>query len=309
MYIDFHKYNYELVPNEQIENYKNRDKESYKSLLKKWFEENLDQIVERKWEIEETHYLKNISDFIKLVREGEQLFEFGFYTGCISLVGVASEDFCRYLSVQLGKPEYESQSQFNRLNNLKSDGLISDSTHTLLDNIRQIRNDCLHYNQNFKQKNKSELKTDSLNALNSLKKTLKNLIGEESVDYHTDLNSVISGISSGEDIKTTEEIAIKVKNAVSHLLKFPIAFDPSSKVQVKTSIFEVLEIDEDFDEISLKDLTNQMVVIVEFPKQEREYYQHKELEINDTVSATLISIIDKNGLTAEWTILDIDKLK
>lgn len=309
MYIDFHKYNYELVPNQELKNYIERDKKSYQLLLKNWFEENLEDIVERKWEIEEIHYLKNISDFIKLVREGEQLFEFGFYTGCISLVGVASEDFCRYLSVQLGKPEYENQTQYNRLNNLKSDGLISDSTHNLLDNIRQIRNDCLHYNQDFKQKNRTELKTDALNALNNLKRTLKELIGEERTDYATELNSVISGISSGENIKTTEEIAIKVKNAVSHLLKFPIAFHPSSKVQVKTSIFEILEIDEDFDEISLKDLTNQMIVIVEFPEQERDYYQHKELKENETVSATVMSVIDKNGLTAEWTILDINKLK
>ena len=309
MYIDFHKYNYQLVPEDQVNDYKNRDKESYKSLLTKWFEDSLDDFVERKWEIEEIHYLKNISDFIKLVREAEQLFELGFYTGCISLVGVSSEDFCRYLSVQLGKPQYESQTQFNRINNLKSDGLISDATHTLLDDIREIRNDCLHYNQNFKQKNNEELKSDALTALNNLKTTLKNLIGENEADYQADLTSVISGIGAGDDIRATEEIAIKVKNAVSHLLKFPIAFDPSSQIQIKTSAFEILEIDEGFDEISLKDLTNQMIVIVEFPEKEREYYQGKELREGDTVSATLISVIDQNGLTAEWTILDIDKIK
>lgn len=309
MYIDFHKYNYELVPEQQVNDYKNRDKESYKALLTKWFEDNLDNFVERKWEIEEIHYLKNISDFIKLVREAEQLFEFGFYTGCISLVGVSSEDFCRYLSVQLGKPQYESKTQFNRINNLKSDGLISEATHTLLDDIRKIRNDCLHYNQNFKQKDNEELKSDALTALNNLKKTLKNLIGEDEADYQADLTSVISGIGAGDDIRATEEIAIKVKNAVSHLLKFPIAFDPSSKIQIKTSAFEILEIDEDFDEISLKDLSNQMIVIVEFPEQEREYYQNKELEEGNSVTATLMSVIDQNGLTAEWTILDIDKIK
>lgn len=309
MYIDFHKYNYELVPANQVNDYKNRDKESYKSLLSKWFEDNLDEFVNRKWEIEEIHYLKNISDFIKLVREAEQLFEFGFYTGCISLVGVSSEDFCRYLSVQLGKPQYESQTQFNRINNLKSDGLISDATHTLLDDIRKIRNDCLHYNQNFKQKNNEELKSDALTALNNLKTTLKNLIGENEADYQADLTSVISGIGAGDDIRANEEIAIKVKNAVSHLLKFPIAFDPSSKIQIKTSAFEILEINEDFDEISLKALSNQMIVIVEFPEQEREYYQNKELQKGDTVSATLVSVIDQNGLTAKWTILDIDKIK
>lgn len=309
MYIDFHKYNYELLSDNQVDEFKRRDKESYKSILKKWFEDNLDDMVARKWEIEEIHYLKNISDFIKLVREAEQLFEFGFYTGCISLIGVSSEDFCRYLSVQLGKPQYESLTQFIRINKLKTDGLITDATHTLLDDIRKIRNECLHYNQNFKQKEKEELKTDALSALNNLKKTLKNLIGENEADYQADLTSVISGIGAGGDIRDTEEIAIKVKNAVSHLLKFPIAFDPSTKIQIKTSLFEILEIDEDFDEISLKDLSNQMIVIVEFPKQEREYYQNKELRKGDTVSATLMSVIDQNGLTAEWTILDIDKIK
>ena len=38
-------------------------------------------------------------------------------------------------------------------------------------------------------------------------------------------------------------------------------------------------------------------------------FDSEKLKVNDTVSATLISIIDKNGLTAEWTILDINKLK
>ena len=78
MYIDFHKYNYELVPEDKVEEFKKRDKESYKSQLQKWFEENLEKVIEREWEIEEIHYLKNISDFIKLVREAEQLYEFGF---------------------------------------------------------------------------------------------------------------------------------------------------------------------------------------------------------------------------------------
>jgi len=108
MYIDFHKYNYDLVPADKRAEYVKRDKDSYKQVLQKWFGENLDDIVERKWEINEIHYLKNISDFIKLIREGEQLYELGFYTGCIALVGVASEDFLKYLAISLGKPQYES---------------------------------------------------------------------------------------------------------------------------------------------------------------------------------------------------------
>lgn len=308
MYIDFHKYNYNLVPISKRDEYIARDQESYKQILRKWFESNLDSIVERKWEVSEIHYLKNISDFIKLIREAEQLFELGFYTGCIALVGVASEDFLKYLAITLGKPQYESLTQFNRLNSLKGDNLISPSTHTLLDKIREIRNDCLHYNQNFKQKSNLDLKVDALTALNSLKETLKDILGDTVAINANEFSSIITGIGSGDDIKNTDEIAIKVKNAISHLLKFPIAFDPSTKVQVRTSIFTVREVDEDFDEISLRDDSNGFIVIVEFPETERKYYQDKKLKDNDTVIATLFSLIDKNGLTAEWRLLDIDTL-
>lgn len=308
MYIDFHKYNYNLVPISKRDEYIARDQESYKQILRKWFESNLDSIVERKWEVSEIHYLKNISDFIKLIREAEQLFELGFYTGCIALVGVASEDFLKYLAITLGKPQYESLTQFNRLNSLKGDNLISTSTHTLLDKIREIRNDCLHYNQNFKQKSNLDLKVDALTALNSLKETLKDILGDTVAINANEFSSIITGIGSGDDIKNTDEIAIKVKNAISHLLKFPIAFDPSTKVQVRTSIFTVREVDEDFDEISLQDNGNGLIVIVEFPETERKYYKDKKLKENDTVIATLFSLIDKNGLTAEWRLLDIDTL-
>ena len=308
MYIDFHKYNYNLVPISKRDEYIARDQESYKQILRKWFESNLDSIVERKWEVSEIHYLKNISDFIKLIREAEQLYELGFYTGCIALVGVASEDFLKYLAITLGKPQYENLTQFNRLNSLKGDNLISTSTHTLLDKIREIRNDCLHYNQNFKQKSNLDLKVDALTALNSLKETLKDILGDTVAINANEFSSIITGIGSGDDIKNTDEIAVKVKNAISHLLKFPIAFDPSTKVQVRTSIFTVREVDEDFDEISLQDNGNGFIVIVEFPETERKYYQDKKLKENDTVIATLFSLIDKNGLTAEWRLLDIDTL-
>lgn len=305
MYIDFHKYNYDLVPADKKADYIKRDQESYKQVLQKWFNENLENVVRRKWEINEIHYLKNISDFIKLIREGEQLYELGFFTGCIALVGVASEDFLKYLVINLGKPQYETLTQFNRLNNLLNDNLISTTTYTLLDNIRQIRNDCLHYNKNFKQKSNEDLKNDALTALNSLKDTLKSIIGGSNPN---DLISVIEGIGAGDDIKNTDEIAIKVKNAVSHLLKFPLAFDPKTKTQVRTSIFTIKEIDEDFDEISLQDLSNGLTVIVEYPENERTHYQSKQLTENNTVIATLISVLDKNGLTAEWKLLDIDKI-
>lgn len=308
MYIDFHKYNYDLTSKERRDEYIQRDKESYKKVLLKWMQENLDEIVERKWEINEIHYLKNVSDFIKLIREAEQLYELGFYTSCIALVGVASEDFLKYLAISLGKPSYENLTQHLRLTNLKNDNLISNLTHSLLDNIRIVRNDCLHYNQSFKQKTDSDLKTDALTVLNNLKDTLKDILGEKTALTSTDFTSIITEIGTSSDIKNMDESVVKIKNAVSHLLKLPIAFDPKEKVQVRTSLFRVLEVDIDFDEITLSDQSNGFIVIVEFPETEREYYNDKALKKDDTVIATLFSIIDGNGLTAEWRLLDIDKV-
>ena len=147
-----------------------------------------------------------------------------------------------------------------------------------------------------------------MKALNNLKDTLKQILGETTDINSNDFTSIITGIGAGDDIKNSDEIAVKVKNAVSHLLKFPIAFDPKTKIQVKTSDFKVRDIDINDDEIVLQDLINKIPVIVEFPESEREYYKEKSLQENDKVTATLFSIIDQNGLTAEWRLLDIDKI-
>jgi hypothetical protein len=179
MYINFHKFNYQTVDKSDREQYEKRDKEAYKKVLKDWFDSNINSFVDRKWEIEEIHYLKEIGDFIKLIREAESIYELGFYTGCIALVGVSSEDFSKYLSIKHNRPlhitdtytsgrrsgqEY-AVSQFNRLKLQLSDGIINQATYDLLDEIRGIRNDCLHYNQDFKQKAVVDIKADAIKSL------------------------------------------------------------------------------------------------------------------------------------------------
>lgn len=168
MYINFHKYNYNLLANDEKTEYEARDKNAYKEVLSKWFNENLNDFINRKWEIEEIHYLKQIGDFIKLLQEAENLYELGFYTSCIALIGVSSEDFSRHLSLQNNKNEHITAknkngkitdvSQHDRLKLQLNENLISQNSYDLLDEIRSIRNDCLHYNQNFKQKPENELK-------------------------------------------------------------------------------------------------------------------------------------------------------
>lgn len=202
MYIDFHKYNYDLVPNKDRDNYLKRDKEAYKKMFQKWVSDNLDNITERKWEVEEIGFLTEISDFIKLIREAETLYELGFYTSCIALVGVSSEDFSKYISLKLSKLSHIETTtkngkirevvQKDRIDLQLSEAILTQSQYDLLNNIRLIRNDCLHYNNNFKSKNDSDLKADSILCLNSLKSLLKDILGIANADK--DLTEIISDL-------------------------------------------------------------------------------------------------------------------
>jgi hypothetical protein len=191
MYINFHKFNYDLVKNQVRHSFEERDKEAYKDVLREWFEANMEEFINRKWEIEEIHYLKKISDFIKLVREVESIYELGFFTSCIALVGISAEDFSKYISLENNRVThitgtYSSGSragqqydvsQYNRLKLQLNEALISQQTYDLLDEIRKIRNDCLHYNQSFKQQASAALKSDAIKSLNNLKSVLQTNIG------------------------------------------------------------------------------------------------------------------------------------
>ena len=179
MYLNFHKFNYDVIETSKRADYEKRDKSAYLSVLDNWFSESKEGFASRKWEIEEICYLKEIDSFINLVREAESLYELGFFTGCIALVGVSAEDFSKYLSLKNNKQEHITGinrrgvaydvSQFNRLKLQKDENLITQSVYSLLDDIRKIRNDCLHYNCDFKQKDQLQLKYDAITALNNLK--------------------------------------------------------------------------------------------------------------------------------------------
>lgn len=308
MYIDFHKYNYSLVENAKKPGFITRDQAAYKEVLKKWFETNIDTFVQRKWEIDEILYLSEISDFIKLLREGEQLYEFGFFTSCIALIGMSAEDFTKYLAIKLGKPTYESLTQFIRLRSLRNDGLITDPIFNSLDNIRLIRNDCLHFDQAFKQKTEDELKQDALTVLNDLKNTLRSILGISANPIEKVIIDVIEDIAIGEDVRNLDEVASKLKNAVSHLLEFPIAFPPEEKFRVQYGYFRIDEIDFEGNETTFIDLRSELPVILELPERHKELFERLKLTEGMIVFGVIFSIIDTNGLTAEWNIMSLKSL-
>lgn len=323
MYINFHKFNYSLIPTTELNRYEERDREAYKIVLKDWFNSNIDSFVDRKWEIEEIYYLKEVSDFIKLVREAESLYELGFFTGCIALVGVSSEDFSKYLSLKNNLPTHITDvhqtgkrkgqtfdvTQHERLKLQLNENVINQNTYDLLDEIRRIRNDCLHYNQTFKQKATDDLKIDALKALNNLKSILQTTIGTE-IDP-LDAQKLMDELCQNEHHRSFEDIVWKQRNMISHLLKFSTVQDPNVKQIIKANFFKVTDLD---DEIELTELEvnpqagMKLLFYVDIGDNEKRLISEKSIGIDDVVFAKIYSNVAKNGQTELWYIREIEKI-
>ena len=88
-------------------------------------------------------------------------------------------------------------------------------------NIRKIRNDCLHYNQDFKAKNSDELKTDALSVLNNLKSILKSILGVSSSLSSKDYLDLIKELSDpkSDDSRNFDETRMK-KQLICHEILF-----------------------------------------------------------------------------------------
>jgi hypothetical protein len=269
--------------------------------------------------IDDISYLASVSDFIRLLKEAETLFEFGFYTGCIALTGISAEDFTKFLSSNLGREDLVDESQYRRINTLKSETLITESIHSSLDVIRNIRNDCLHYNQGFKQKGSGELKTDAIQVLNEFKKILRDLIGEPRLSPEKAFNNFLkvmgevtkqSVSENYESVKSPEDMNLKLRNASSILLGMPTAFHPNTEIVVFSGIYTVAEVDLDNEppEITLEDASNGLPVIVDLEEDDKHLLKKEGIKEGDIVQARIRSEVSKIGQTAAWKFLNLRKM-
>lgn len=252
MYFDFNKFNYKLVRTNEQAAYIQRGKLAYAEIFKKWVDNNIDEIIDRKWEIEEILFFEDNSDFIKLLKEAEALYEFGFYTSCIALIGISVEDYTKYLVNKVGKREWESKTQQDRLKLMYESKLISTESYALMNDIRKIRNDCLHYNENFKKKDNMILKKEALSVMNSFKDMLKISLGfKESMtmDKFNDIvKTAINEITDSENkhIKNFDDMIFKERNAHSQLFNLDITIKPGTELISRESIYIVAEVDFNF---------------------------------------------------------------
>lgn len=313
MYIDFSKFNYDLIPKNEREEYIRRDKAAYSDILKKWIAMNSHQIIERKWEIKDIAYIKETSDFIKLLKEAETLYELGFYTSCIALICVCAEDFTKYLALKLSEHDLSEESQFKRLKTLVKIGCITPDIYSLLDDIRKTRNNCLHYDMDFKKKDDLQLKQEALTVLNQFKNVVELTLGFDgdiSMDEFTQLICEATEQLSTESlyIKGLDDMSFRVRNAMSRLFNLDLTLKPGVKDVVTSCTYKVLDLDYDeHSDITILDLANDMPVVVDLDNETKEMLVALDIKAGDLITAKISSEISSLGLTGIWKFTELQK--
>lgn len=305
MYIDARKLRFGPLTDSEI----NRDRSFTKKVYSDWFTNNLDDIINRLWEIDDIGVIERVGDFTKLIKEAEFTFSIGAYRSAIALIGISAEDLCRFFSVISGH-NLDSETQFNRINRLNNLGLISDDIKNRFHKIRGLRNDCLHFNQSFKSKDDSQLKSDAIESINELKKIYSTLIGAlnlQSINPQN-LSSIVSKISeeaaknSIDGIKGVDDALLRTRNIFQAVTGINLSLNLGATPEIRWSIYKVDEIDLDMNppEISLLDQANGIPVIVDLQREQIEFLNSKKITIGDTLICYLVSVTNQLGTTAIW---------
>ena len=317
MYIDSKKFDYSKFSYPDAAGLVERDKLFVKDAYKKWMASSVDEIVDRQWEVDDVGVVEQSGSFAKLLKEAEFTYALGAYTSTVSLVGVCAEDLCRFFANFAGH-DLDSLSQHNRVNKLFSLSAITRDVADKFHAIRKLRNDCLHYNEGFKQKDSNALKVDALTALNALKYVYGKILGV--VDYSTVESSKFLEIFSkiAEEAASAEpgqlgveEATVRMRNIFASAFGVDLSMNNSGRAVYKTSIYKVEEVDADSEpaELSLRDMTNGMIVIVDLEAGDQREVEMADIAEGSVVAASLTSIPNNLDMTASWRLVgDVRKL-
>lgn len=212
--------------------------------------------------------------------------------------------------------EWKDKSQYKRLELLLNSHIIDEQIFNLLDNIRDIRNGCLHFDEEFKCKSNNTLKRDSLQVLNDFKKTIALLLGIDNdnqrfnLDILTEIiNSTFSDINSSNNfVKGFEDLKYRLRNSLSQLFGMDLTFRPSKNKVTDEGLFVVRELDLSSMEIDLLNIENSMPVIVDLNESNIKHIKEEDIHEGDKVYAIITSSISSIGLSEQWNLFKINKL-
>jgi hypothetical protein len=313
MYIDSKKFKYTMKgkgePDETA-----RDKafaiESYKS----WINDQAEEIVERLWSIDDIGIVEQVGEFTKLLKEAEFTYSLGAYTSTIAMVGVCAEDLCRFFANSIGA-NLDRISQNDRIEELSRLGVLSQNIQSDFHQIRHLRNDCLHFNQSFKAKDAATIQSEALLSLNAIKSIYKNLLGNLGGDDFTVesllkiIDALAQELSDGSptsSIRNMDDLKARYRNVMYEAFGFDLSIGGSNRDIERYSLFEVLDIDE--DEITLKDISSKLPVIVDLSADETAKIHAVGILPNSIVAAVLKSKTDMLGISASWNFSGLPSL-
>lgn len=310
MYVDARKHDYtHLSPSDAVQAIA-RDKKYAKEMYIKWFESNVEQVIDRLWEIDDVGIVEKIGEFIKLLKEAEFTYSLGAYQSAIALIGVCAEDLCRFFANDTGN-NLDKSTQNDRINSLHKTGLIDKKTSEQFHEIRILRNDCLHFNEGFKKKCDASLKADAQKAINLLKEVYARIIGAtsyNSIDADK-LIKIIKAVAhegaseSSDNVVNFEDAVVRFRNIFSRVTGVDLSINLGGKTVVKFSVYQVVEIEP--PEVTLRDSANSMVVIVDLTKADIDHIQQIGLSKGDNITAALSSETNGLGMTAAWKFVSL----
>ncbi|NLO32441.1 MAG: DUF4145 domain-containing protein [Candidatus Hydrogenedentes bacterium] len=312
MYIDARKCDYENLGMSASDSatWRDRDKEFTKCLYSQWFAESLDEIITRLWEIDDIGVVEQTGEFVRLLKEAEFTYSVGAYQSAIALIGVCAEDLCRFIAANSGK-SYDKLRQKDRIDKLQDDGLITAELSDKFHVIRRLRNDCLHFNNCFKAKADADLRTDALEAINTLKMLYALIVG--AIDYKTvdlaKLSDVLEALVdasinvSDSAVKGGNDVRNRLRNIFAAAFGIDLSLTSSKTKSSVISLFVIDEIDLDIipQEATLKDIVGKGALYVDLQESDIAYMAAQHIEEGDTILACVESESDDLGMTSKWT--------
>lgn len=305
MYIDYIKNDYSDKPESERSSYISRDKKHLGGLIQERIANDIDNIIERWYELNDVGYIAENEKFLYLLKEAEQLYCFSYYTGTVAIVGIASEEYCRYLINKNNVPDIDKQ--VDRINKLEELQIISATQKTELHKIRKIRNDCMHYNTSFKELNQNQLKDYALEMLQSYKSCLSTLSSDLQIDYE----KIHHDLLTSRD-RTFKDFLYRSRNIEKKINNIDLQIDPRINNLVFTSLYYVAEIDVDtseFKEMTLVDIHRSgLPVVVDLTLPQVKNIKALNIKEGNLIIATIFSTITTLGQSEEWLLVNIQDI-
>lgn len=317
-YFDLTRFDYDDLDPKTSQELVVRDKNAYKEAFQKWISEKINEITDRKWHIDNIGFIEKSGDFIKLIKEAELSYTLGAYYSAIALVGVAAEDLTKFFAISFNKIELNKETQDNRLKKLKDMDLIHEEIYENLNEIRKMRNEILHFNQDFKLKKDNDLQKLSLDLINRLKITYRNILQNDDAEISIDtIDKIIKSYAEQSVNKdyhygntlNQSEFTMKLRYIMVKALQIDIAFAEPDSLQEREGLYRIMEVDLEIDpqEITLLDINNDLLFYIDLTPDIIQKISSEDLSEGDIIHANIYSKATKLGNTESWYIKNFYK--